>query len=76
MPQVQGRRTAADAKRRAPTKKARPRVVEVCHSGFNRLRKLRVRYEKLERSFVALNQLAAAVNAFRKVRLAVNILCG
>jgi signal transduction histidine kinase len=32
----------------------------VCHSWFNRFRKLLVRYEKLERSFMALNHLAAA----------------
>ena len=44
-----------DVKRRDPTKKARRWVVEVCHSWFNRFRKLLVRYEKLERSFVALN---------------------
>ena len=42
-------------------------MVEVCHSWFNRFRKLLVRYEKLERSFVALNHLAAAIIAFRKV---------
>ena len=34
------------------------------------------RYEKLERSFVALNHLAAAIIAFRKVPLAVNIIYG
>jgi len=48
-------------------------VVEVCHSWFNRFRKLPVRYEKLERSFVALHHLAAAIIAFRKVPLKVNI---
>lgn len=30
-------------------------------------RKLLLRYEKLERRFVALNHIAAAINAFRKV---------
>jgi len=63
----------AQAKRREPTKKARRWVVEVCHSWFNRFRKLPVRYEKLERSFVALHHLAAAIIAFRKVPLKVNI---
>lgn len=66
----------ADAKRRDPTKKARRWVVEVCHSWLNRFRKLLVRYEKLERSFVALNHIAAAITAFRKVKLSVNIIYG
>ena len=76
IPHVVGRRTEADAKRRDPTKKARRWVVEVCHSWFNRFRKLLVRYEKLERSFVALNHIAAAIIAFRKVPLTVNIIYG
>ena len=51
-------------------------MVEVCHSWFNRFRKLLVRYEKLERSFLALNHLAAGIIAFRKVKLTVNIIYG
>lgn len=51
-------------------------MVEVCHSWFNRFRKLLVRYEKLERSFVALNHLAAVIIAFRKVPASVNIIYG
>jgi hypothetical protein len=35
-----------------------------------------VRFEKLERSFVALSHIAAAIIAFRKVKLAVSINCG
>jgi len=35
-----------------------------------------VRYEKLERSFVALNHLAAAIIAFRKVPARINIIYG
>jgi hypothetical protein len=35
-----------------------------------------VRYEKLDRSFIALNHLAASIIAFRKVKLAVNIMYG
>ena len=73
---VVDRRKEADAKRRDPTKKARRWVVEVCHSWFNRFRKLLVRYEKLERSFVALNHIAAAIIALRKVKLTVNIIYG
>ena len=59
-----------------PSKKARRWVVEVAHSWFNRFRKLLARYEKLERSFMALNHLAAAIIAFRKVPLKVNIIYG
>lgn len=47
-----------------------------CHSWFNRFRKLLMRYEKLERSFVALNHIAAAIIAFRKVSLKINIIYG
>ena len=59
-----------------PTKKARRWVVEVAHSWFNRFRKLLVRYEKLGRSFMALNHLAAAIMALRKIKLDVNIIYG
>ncbi|CAN7431213.1 transposase [Paraburkholderia hospita] len=76
IPHVVDRRKEADLKRRDPKKKARRWVVEVCHSWFNRFRKLLVRYEKLERSFVALNHLAAPIIAFRKVPLDVNIIYG
>ena len=73
---VVDRRKEAHAKRRNPAKKARRWVVEVCHSWFNRFRKLLVRYEKLERSFLALNHLAASIIAFRKVKLKINIIYG
>lgn len=76
IPHVVDRREEAEIKQRDPQKKARRWVVEVCHSWFNRFRKLLVRYEKLERSFVALNQLAAAIIAFRKVPLKANIIYG
>lgn len=76
IPHIVSRNAEADQKRRDPSKKARRWVVEVCHSWFNRFRKLLVRYEKLERSFVALNHLAAAIIAFRKVPLKVNIIYG
>ncbi|MHB0888946.1 MAG: IS5/IS1182 family transposase, partial [Acidithiobacillus sp.] len=39
-------------------------------------RKLLVRFEKLDRSFIALNHLAASIIAFRKVNLTVNIIYG
>jgi IS5 family transposase len=76
IPHVVSRSKEAQAKRRDPAKKARRWVVEVCHSWFNRFRKLLVRYEKLERSFVALNHIAAAIIAFRKVPLKINIIYG
>jgi IS5 family transposase len=77
IPHVVGRREeAAIIKERDPDKKARRWVVEVSHSWFNRFRKLLVRYEKLVRSFMALNHLAAAIIAFRKVPLRVNIIYG
>jgi hypothetical protein len=50
--------------------------VEVAHSWFNRFRKLLVRYEKLERSFLALNYLTVAIIAFRKVQATVNVIYG
>ncbi|MPZ45588.1 MAG: IS5/IS1182 family transposase, partial [Betaproteobacteria bacterium] len=34
------------------------------------------RYEKLERSFLALNHIAAAIIAWRKVHLKINIIYG
>lgn len=76
IPHVKGRGQEANEKKRNPGKKARRWVVEVAHSWFNRFRKLLVRYEKLERSFLGLNHLAAAIIAFRKVPLAVNIIYG
>lgn len=76
IPHVKGRGQEAVELKRDPKKKARRWVVEVAHSWFNRFRKLLVRYEKLERSFMALNHLAAAIIAFRKVPLPVNIIYG
>jgi hypothetical protein len=48
----------------------------VAHSWFNRFRKLLVLYEILERSFLALHHLAAAIIAFRKVPRVRNIIYG
>jgi putative transposase len=73
---VKGRSKEAKELKKDPSKRARRWVVEVAHSWFNRFRKLLVRYEKLNRSFVALNHLAAAVMAFRKIKLEVNIIYG
>lgn len=76
IPHVKGRGQEATEIRRDPNKRARRWIVEVAHSWFNRFRKLLVRFEKLERSFLALNHLAAAIIAFRKVPHEVNIIYG
>jgi len=76
IPHVKGRGQEASELKRDPEKKARRWIVEVAHSWFNRFRKLLVRYEKLERSFLALNHLAAAIMAFRKIKMDVNIIYG
>lgn len=73
---VKSRRQEVAERKRDAHKKPRRWVVEVAHSWFNRFRKLLVRYEKLTRSFRALNQLAAAIIVFRKVPLSVNIIYG
>lgn len=70
------RKREAQQKKRNPNKKARRCVVEACHGWFNRFRKLLVRYEKLEHTFLALNHLAAAIITLRKIRLPVNIIYG
>ena len=76
IPHVKGRGQEASELKRDPSKKARRWIVEVAHSWFNRFRKLLVRYEKLDRSFLALNHLAASIIAFRNVKLTVNIIYG
>lgn len=76
IPHVKGRGQEANELKRSPEKKARRLIVEVAHSWFNRFRKLLVRYEKLDRSFLALNHLAASIMAFRKIKLEVNIIYG
>lgn len=73
---VKGRGQEAKEKKRDPRKKTRRWIVEVAHSWFNRFRKLLVRYEKLEHSFLGLNHLAAAIIAFRNVPLSVNVIYG
>lgn len=72
IPHVKGCRQELGELKPHPAKRARRWIVEVAHSWFNRFRKLSVRYEKLERSFVALNHLAAAIIAFRKVPLRIS----
>mgnify|MGYP001013621470 CR=1 FL=1 len=76
IPHVEGRGQEAKELKRTPEKKARRWVVEVAHSWFNRFRKLLGRYEKLDRSFLTLNHLAASVMAFRKIKSGKNIIYG
>ena len=63
---VVDRKREAEAKRRHPDRKARRWVVEVCHSWFNRFRKLLVSFEKSEQSYLALTCLAAALICWRQ----------
>jgi len=53
-------------KQRGRPPKHRRWVVEVCHSWFNRFRKLLVRFEKTHDSYLALVHLAAAIICFRR----------
>ncbi len=73
---VKGRKQEAAELKRTPEKKARRWIVEVAHSWFNRFRKLLVRYKKLDRSFLALNHLAASIMPFKKIKLDINIIYG
>jgi hypothetical protein len=54
-------------KKIVPGYRAPRRVVEVCHSWFNRFRKLLVRDEKTDSSYVALHHVAAAIICWRKI---------
>jgi transposase len=54
-------------KKKNPQFKARRWVVEICHSWLNRFRKLLVRYEKKERNYLALVELACAVIIWRNL---------
>lgn len=71
-----GRKSEADKKKSDPKKKACRWVVEACHGWFNRFRKLLVRYEKQEHTFLALNHLAAAISALREIMFPVDIIYG
>jgi transposase len=68
VPHVRPRGEEIADKDKNPEFKARRWVVEVCHSWFNRFRKLLVRYEKMERSYLGLLMLAASVIVLRKIK--------
>lgn len=67
VPHVRSRHDEKVTKRDRPEYRPRRWVVEVSHAWFSRFRKLLVRYEKTLRNYLALNHLAAAIIAFRKV---------
>lgn len=67
-PHIRPRGEERKEKAENPLFKARRWVVEVCHSWFNRFRKLTIRYEKLDVTHLALVHLAAAIIALRKIR--------
>jgi hypothetical protein len=76
-PGLQGHRLReAPQKKHDQKKKARRWIVDACHGWFNRLRKRLVRYETLEQSFLALNHLAAAIIAPRKIWLPIHNIYG
>jgi len=66
IPHVKQRGEEIQEKKNNPSYKNRRWVVEVSHSWFNRFRKLLVRYEKLNDTYLALLHMAAAIIAFRK----------
>lgn len=68
IPPVRPRGEESEEKGKNPDFKARRWVVEVGHSWFNRFRKLLVRYEKMDRSYLGLLMLAASVIVFRKIK--------
>jgi len=67
IPHVKKRGEEIQEKKNNPNWKARRWVVEVSHSWFNRFRKILVRYEKLNDTYMALLHMAAAIIAYRKV---------
>lgn len=67
VPHVCPRGVEAKNKKTVPGYKARRWVVEACHSWINRFRKLLVRFEKTDASYIALVQLACAIISWRKV---------
>jgi transposase len=66
IPHVRSRREERVEKSTYPGYRARRWVVEACHSWMNRFRKILVRYEKTDRSYLALISLACAIITWRK----------
>jgi len=68
VPHVRPRGEEIEEKDKNPAFKPRRWVVEVCHSWFNRFKKILVRYEKTHRSYLGLLMLAASVIVLRKIK--------
>jgi putative transposase len=66
-PHVRARGEEREEKRSRPGYSPRRWVMEACHSWLNRFRKILVRFEKTDRSYLALVQLACAIIAWRQV---------
>jgi putative transposase len=64
-PHVKTRGQEREEKRHIPGYRARRWVVEACHSWLNRFRKILVRYEKTDLSYLALLSLACAIICWR-----------
>jgi transposase len=66
IPHIKSRGQERMEKQHRPECKARRWIVESAHSWMNRFRKILVRFEKLESSYLGLLMLACAFIAFRK----------
>ena len=66
-PHVRSRGQERQEKASIPGYRARRWVVEACHSWLNRFRKILVRFEKTDRSYLGLVHLACAIITWRKV---------
>lgn len=67
VPHIRPRGEEIEEKAMNPAFKPRRWVVELCHSWFNRFRKLSPRYEKTIRSYLGLLALAATMIVLNKV---------
>jgi transposase len=76
IPHVRARGEEIEAKARNPNHKVRRWVVEACHCWFNRFCKRLVRYEKTDRSYMALVMIACSIIALRRVSGEMNIIYG
>lgn len=65
-PHVRSRGEERREKAASPTHRARRWVVEACHSWMNQFRKILVRFEKTDVSYLALVHLACSFIAWRK----------
>jgi transposase len=66
IPHIKSRGQEKSEKQTHPDSRARRWAVEAAHSWMNRFRKILVRFEKLESSYLGLLMPACAFIAFRK----------